>query len=460
MTFSIECKRESVPAVLALLGEMLREPTFPAGEFDVLKRQVRDSLEEGRTDPQALGFRTLQRKLSPYPEDDVRYVPTIEESVKRLEAVTVDQVRKLYEDQLGGAAGELVAVGDLDPAAALKQMDEILKGWKAQTPYARIERPAVAGVKGERLVIETPDKANAVYLAGLTFPMTDADPDDPALEVADFVFGSGTLSSRLGVRVRQKEGLSYGVRSQFSADSLDPSAHFQIYAICNPKNIDKVDASVLDETEKLRKEGAGVKEVEEAKKAYLAAQKVARGSDGAVASELKQLLYAGRTFEYEIDLEKKIDALTAEAGVGGVPQVHRPGEAGDRGGGRLQEEGGGGEMTGRRRGRGTSFSLYPGRGAGFSFDRGGGYETVAGHSGSDPAVASRQQLLGDRAAEATSALSPGVSGGRLRAAAAGGEDPARPSGWAAGRRAIQDRSHHAPGRSALGRITSRENTRH
>ena len=67
-------------------------------------------------------------------------------------------------------------------------------------------------------MIETPDKANAVYAAGLTFPMNDADPDDPALEVADFLFGSGTLSSRLGVRVRQKEGLSYGVLSRFSAD--------------------------------------------------------------------------------------------------------------------------------------------------------------------------------------------------------------------------------------------------
>ena len=312
VTFSIECKRESVAAVLNLLGEMLREPSFPAGEFDVLKRQVRDSLEQGRTDPQALAFRTLQRKLSPYPKDDVRYVPTIEESLERLEGVTVDQVRKLYEEQLGGQAGEFVAVGDMDSAPVLKQIEAVLKGWKAQTPYKRIERPAVEGVKAERIVIETPDKANAVYAAGLTFPMTDADPDDPALEVADFVFGSGTLSSRLGVRVRQKEGLSYGVRSQFSADDVDKSARFSIFAICNPKNIDKVDASVLDETEKMDKEGASEKEVTEAKKAYLAAKMVARGSDGTVASELKELVYAGRTFEYEIGLEKKIEALTAE----------------------------------------------------------------------------------------------------------------------------------------------------
>ena len=129
---------------------MLREPTFPAGEFDVLKRQVRDSLEQGRTDPQALAFRTLQRKLSPHPKDDVRYMPTVDESLERLEAVTVDQVRKLYEDQLGGAAGEFVAVGDFDAAPALQRIDETLKGWQAKTPYKRIDRPFVPGVKGEQ----------------------------------------------------------------------------------------------------------------------------------------------------------------------------------------------------------------------------------------------------------------------------------------------------------------------
>src|SRR5262249_2933375 len=53
----IHCKRESFPAVLALVREMLREPPFPAEEFDVLKRQTRDTLENQRTDPHARAFR-------------------------------------------------------------------------------------------------------------------------------------------------------------------------------------------------------------------------------------------------------------------------------------------------------------------------------------------------------------------------------------------------------------------
>src|SRR5206468_1296561 len=45
LTFSIECKRENFPAVLHLLGEVLRAPTFPAEEFEVLKRQAKNQLE-------------------------------------------------------------------------------------------------------------------------------------------------------------------------------------------------------------------------------------------------------------------------------------------------------------------------------------------------------------------------------------------------------------------------------
>ena len=57
--------------------------------------------------------------------------------------------------------------------------------------------------------------------------MNDTDPDDPgAGGGATSCFGGGTLSSRLGNRVRQKEGLSYGVRSQYGADSLDKSARY------------------------------------------------------------------------------------------------------------------------------------------------------------------------------------------------------------------------------------------
>src|SRR5262249_50347206 len=165
---------------------------------------------------------------------------------------------------------------------------------KAETPYQRIERPAQTDINGEKIVIETPDKANAFYFAGQPLAIKDTEPDFAPMEVANFLFGGGSLSSRLGNRVRQKDGLSYGVASRFTADALDLNGRFMMFAICNPVNVEKVDKAIAEELDKMLKEGAGDKEVEEAKKAYLAEQKVGRSKDSDLAGELQENLFAGR----------------------------------------------------------------------------------------------------------------------------------------------------------------------
>jgi zinc protease len=235
----------------------------------------------------------------------------VEESIERLEAVTLDQVRKLYTEQLGGQAGELVVVGDFDAVAATKAMDDALKGWKAGVAYRRIERPAGAVVKGERITIRTPDKANAVYNAGLKITLKDSDPDYPALALADFLFGGGSLSSRLGNRVRQKEGMSYGVGSRLNAGDFDRAGTFSMNAIYNPQSAAKLAQVIQEELDKMLKDGVTEEEMASARTAYLAQLKVRRASDLALAGLLQNGLHVGRTMDYYADLEKKVKALTA-----------------------------------------------------------------------------------------------------------------------------------------------------
>src|SRR6185503_12224682 len=142
---------------------------------------------------------------------DIRYSPTIEESIERAKSVTYENVAQLYREYLGSQAGELTIVGDFDEAACLKILNDTLAGWKAPKAYARIASPIKTEVAPSQHTINTPDKANATFTAGLLFPLRDDHTDYPALAMANYILGSGTLSSRLGVRIRQKEGLSYGV---------------------------------------------------------------------------------------------------------------------------------------------------------------------------------------------------------------------------------------------------------
>ena len=312
VSFSIQTTRANLPAVLDLLRQVLREPTLPEEEFEILKRQRLAGLEQMQTEPSAFAPRTLTRLLSTYPKDDVRYVPTIEEEIERVQAVTLDQVRTLYHEYLGSGHGALAIVGDFDPHECTEVLQKAMTGWTAAKPYARIARPVTSQPPGTQQRINTPDKANATYTAGLLLPLKDDDPDYPALVMANFILGGNTLSSRLGDRIRQQEGLSYGVNSSFSAAALDQRANFTVTAISHPQNIAKVAQAAREEMERLSRDGVSGAELARAKASYLQQLKVMRTNDGALAGMLNSLLLNRRTFVYDSELENKIESLTPE----------------------------------------------------------------------------------------------------------------------------------------------------
>ncbi|HMP04598.1 MAG TPA: insulinase family protein, partial [Gemmatales bacterium] len=313
LTFSVLTKREHLPRALELLHQIVREPAFPAKEFEVLKAEALNRLEKGRTDPASQAQLLMQRTLFPYAKDNLRYIPTLDESIERVQETTLEQVQALYRDLIGASAGELIVVGDCDADQVVQTVQAMLSGWPTPQGYTRVTRPAIPTEKGQTLTIHTPDKANATFIAGFQFALRDDDPDYPALVMANYIVGGGgTLSSRLGDRIRQKDGLSYGVGSVVNADALDGRCVFIIFAICAPQNLGKVDAAVKEELERFLKEGVTAEELDKAKQAYLQAQKVARSQDRVLPRLLAENTYVGRTMAYQADLEEKIAGLTPE----------------------------------------------------------------------------------------------------------------------------------------------------
>ena len=305
---NVETKRANLPAVLAVLREVFREPTFPAEELELLKREQIQQYTEALTDPTALASNAMDRKLSPYPQDDPRYSPTYAESIARIGAVTSADLTELYSSQVSGEAGQLAVVGDFDAAAVLKELDPMLANWTSPVKYARIENTAEK-VPGGKEVIDTPDKANAYYTAGQNVKVKDTDPAYPALAVGNYALGQAPLASRLSNRVRGQDGLSYTVRSYVSAGTLDDAGKFMMLAITNPTNMPKVETAMMEELTKFTTEGLGADELEQAKNAYLQALRVQRGNDSVLASQLATSLYAGRTFAFYAELEEAISKL-------------------------------------------------------------------------------------------------------------------------------------------------------
>ena len=136
-TFSVEAKRDTLPQASSLLGEILREPAFPVEEFETSQRRLASSmLSSGRTEPAALSRNKLTRTLSPYSKDDVlaMYRPRRKRSTGSSRSL-LDQIKKLYETQIGGGHAELAIVGDFDPESTLRQLKEMLAGWESKVPF-------------------------------------------------------------------------------------------------------------------------------------------------------------------------------------------------------------------------------------------------------------------------------------------------------------------------------------
>lgn len=307
---SLRTKRPHLSAALELVRQVLREPLLDAGELEIVRQQRLATLEEQRTQPEGLASRRLSRLLYPYPSDDIRYPLTIDEQIERIKAVTIEQVRDVYRQFLGTMEGELAIVGDFDPEPTLAALGKILAGWQAEKEYARVEGRAFLDVPGGRFSITTPDKANAMYQAGLTMALDDRDPDYPALLLGNFILGGGV--SRLEERVREKDGFSYGVGSNLFANAEDKLTNFTIYAICNPANITKVELAIAEELQRLLKDGIPEEELAKAKEAWSKSREVGRSTDQGIINHLNRSLRTGQSLvDFDAALEEKVKALTS-----------------------------------------------------------------------------------------------------------------------------------------------------
>lgn len=309
---TIKTKREHLQRVSEILRDILHHPTLSPEELDVLKRQIVVGLQQSATEPQGVAPRFVRRQLSPFDKDHVWYVPTIDEEIEMYQGVTAEQIREVYETFIGLKDGEFTAVGDFEVETLVDQFKSALSGLTTDEPFKRVGRPANVGVAGVNETLQIDDKANAFYYASKQIDLSDTSEDYAPLVLGNYILGAGALSSRLGDRVRQQEGLSYTVRSVLASRSMDNRVDLTVYAITNPDNKDKLIDVIAEEMQILLDEGITDKELADAKDAFLQSARVSRTSDGQLAGELLSHLFLGRTMAFTEQFEQRIESATVE----------------------------------------------------------------------------------------------------------------------------------------------------
>jgi zinc protease len=304
--------RKNLVAALQLSYTVLHEANFPEAEFDQLKREWLTGLQSKLSDPGELARDALQKHFDAYPAGDPRHYLSLQDRIDAVKSVRIDDVRSFYGAFWGTARGQIAVVGDFDPAQVEPQITASYPAWPSKAPYAHILRDP-HDIAPTRIFIDTPDKENAFYRAKLSLDLRDDDPDAPALMMANEIIGGGSgLHSRLVDRVRQKDGLSYGIGSGLTVGGRDRAAAWGIGAIAAPQNVDKVEVAVREELDRLRKDGFSQAELDDARRGALEERRMARSDDGTIAAAWVGNLDLGRTFAFSRQLEDKVRALSLD----------------------------------------------------------------------------------------------------------------------------------------------------
>lgn len=299
----------NLPALIEAVLDVVRHANFPADQLAEYQRQVSASIQSSMDDPTALASLAIARHGNPWPRDDIRYVPTFQESLDDIAAITRPDLLQFHETFYGAGTVRFSAVGAFQPEEIRDALSKGLSGWRKAPSYTRVSNP-FHPVPAETFVIDTPDKANAFYLASQPLKIQDTDTRFPALYLANYLLGASE-DSRLWHRVRVQEGLSYNVRSQFDASSYEPSGSWQFYAIFAPENSDRLRSTMLDEINKTLEQGFTEQEVQEGIQALLRLRRLARTRDGVLASAWINYLQQDRTFEWSAQMDEALAKLTA-----------------------------------------------------------------------------------------------------------------------------------------------------
>ena len=206
LTISIEPLAEHVSDAIALLADLARHASFPDREVELAKKNLLSSIQQNESDPTFLAQRAFGRiHYGDHPYGVVSPTSAM------VEHATPESLRKLYAETFLPNQAVMVIVGAIDPGAALAAIHSSFDHWSSAHTGAATTAAApsetVSAAEKKVFFVPRPGSVQTALLLGAPAPVR-TDPDYPALEVANAIYG-GMFGSRLTKNIREDKGYAY-----------------------------------------------------------------------------------------------------------------------------------------------------------------------------------------------------------------------------------------------------------
>lgn len=325
-TFTVEIAgralAQNVQLLLATLGESLREPSFPADELEKLKQQTIAALQEQQTNTRYRAYERLTQLI--FAPTNPFYLPDVEHLIESIKTINVEDIKDFYAEHYGARSLILSIAGRVQADFVSQLFSGLFADFAGPRAATEIEVTDPLPQNGlRREIVELKEKANVDVLLGSAAPLRRDSPDYYSALLANNALGESTLSSRLGLVVRDREGLTYGISSRFRAPSLAAGPWYVTVSV-NPHNVPKAIDSALGVLREYVLQGITPDELANEKSSAVGSFKVSLANTSGIAEALWEAEFYGLGVDYIDRFGQMIERVTKEEVNDAIRKFFRP----------------------------------------------------------------------------------------------------------------------------------------
>lgn len=300
---------EEAERMVRLLSVVLKEPRFDPEELSKLKQHLQGVLRWERSDPGRRALGAFSRLV--FSEGHPHYRREISDREADLEQIRPEDLRTFHDAVYGSGSLRVACVGDVEEARIAALFRARLEAWRVgrtgnpSWPPAK-ERP------GLESRIEIPDRPNLEVVMGHASSLLRSDEDYIPAQLANACLGQSTLTSRLGLAVRDEAGLTYGINSSFQA-LIEVPGSWQINMGVSAENLDAAVELSLATMRKFLREGPHETELDDERHAWAGSFRVGLATNSGVARQILRQLIGGCPLEDLDTMPEQILSCSREA---------------------------------------------------------------------------------------------------------------------------------------------------
>lgn len=300
---------EDLPLMLELLGDILKNPSFPEEHVELIKGELITGLRYNQQDTRYMANKTFQELI--YPKNHIYHRGSSGE-IETVANITADDLRLFHQQQYGPGEMILVIVGAIKAQEAIAQVEQILGDWTNPRQRVGWDQPEVQNPKKViSKMVALPGKSQSDIVLGIAGPARN-DPDFQAANLGNNVLGVFGMMGRLGKSVREEQGLAYYSYSGVEG-GMGPGA-WRVSAGVNPANVKKAVASIRSEVERMVNEPISEADIADNKANLITRLPLRLETNEGVAANLMAMERYGLGLDYLHRYPAEIEAIT-------IPQI-------------------------------------------------------------------------------------------------------------------------------------------